>query len=285
MATKGEFTCDPYNFKVTNEMLKAYDELGYFLIRGFFSKEELAKLKKSVEHDRYFDHSFGLSDGEGRKSTTVLWKHPGNDVTGIISRSEKVAGTCEKILGGEVYHYHSKLMTKAARTGGKHIWHQDYGYWYKNGCLFPDMVSVFLPIDKCFQLNGCLEILEGSHKCGRIEHGIRAGQTGADLERVEAIKKVCPHKYVEMEAGDALFFHCNLLHTSGNNDSDSKRWVFIPCYNKKTNNPTFEHHHPRYTPLEKVPDSAIAQCENYDDLSGKVFNDPDEDTTTNHKAA
>ena len=32
-----------------------------------------------------------------------------------------------KVLGGEIYHYHTKLMTKAARTGGKHVWHQDYG--------------------------------------------------------------------------------------------------------------------------------------------------------------
>jgi len=284
MPSKGDFSCDPYNFKVTREMLEAYSQLGYFLIRGFLSKDELVKLKQSVEHERFFRNNIGLSDGEGRKSTSVLWKHPGNDVTGMLSRCEKVAGTCEQVLGGEVYHYHCKLMTKAARTGGKHIWHQDYGYWYKNGCLFPDMMSVFLPIDRSFKENGCLEILEGSHRCGRIEHGMRAGQTGADLERVEQIRKTCPHKFVEMEAGDALFFHCNLLHTSGNNDSDSKRWVLIPCYNAKSNDPIIEHHHPRYTPLKKVPDSAILECDNFDDLSGKVFNEPEEDSTTNPKA-
>ena len=52
--------------------------------------------------------------------------------------------------------------------------------------------------------------------------------------------------------GDALFFHCNLLHHSSDNNSDMRRWVYICTYNKASNNPTLEHHHPRYTPLKKV---------------------------------
>ena len=36
----------------------------------------------------------------------------------------------QTLLGGhEIYHYHSKLMMKEAKTGGAHVWHQDYGYW------------------------------------------------------------------------------------------------------------------------------------------------------------
>lgn len=285
MALPGVFPCDPYRFKVTEEMIAAYNDVGYFLVRGFLSNEELAKVKSAVEHERFMQYAFGLSDGDGKESRLVMWRHPGNDVTGMLARSEKIAGTCEKVVGGEVYHYHTKLMTKAARTGGKHIWHQDYGYWYKNGCLFPDMmISGFIPIDRCYKENGCLEILVGSHKLGRIEHTIRAGQTGADLDRVEEIKKVCSHSYVEMDAGDALFFHPNLLHTSSNNVSDTKRWVLIPCYNRKDNNPLYEHHHPQYTPMEKVKDSEIMNCQNFDDLSGKVFNHPDEDKTVDSRA-
>ncbi len=34
-----------------------------------------------------------------------------------------------QLLGGEeVYHYHTKLMMKEPRTGGAHLWHQDYGF-------------------------------------------------------------------------------------------------------------------------------------------------------------
>jgi ectoine hydroxylase-related dioxygenase (phytanoyl-CoA dioxygenase family) len=38
-------------------------------------------------------------------------------------------------------------------------------------------------------------------------------QAGADLERVEQAKKYFPLDHVQMEPGDVLFFHCNLLHT------------------------------------------------------------------------
>jgi len=34
----------------------------------------------------------------------------------------------------------------------------------------------------------------------------------------------------------------------------------ICCYNAARNNPYKESHHPRYTPLQKVPDSAIREA-------------------------
>ncbi|KAK3605250.1 hypothetical protein CHS0354_037651 [Potamilus streckersoni] len=178
-----------------------------------------------------------------------------------------------KLLGGEVYHYHSKLMCKPPEIGGRHIWHQDYGYWYSNGCLFPDMMTVFFALDDCRKVNGCLQVLEGSHKCGRIDHKLVAGQTGADEERVQYISSVCPHKYVEMNSGDALFFHCNLLHCSSDNSSDKRRWALLSAYNKASNDPIKDHHHPRYTPLNKVDDSEILNCQNFMDASGKDFLD------------
>ena len=66
--------------------------------------------------------------------------------------------------------------------------------------------------------------------------------------------------YVEMEPGDVLFFHSNLLHRSDQNRSDKPRWSMICCYNAARNDPYKEHHHPRYTPLSKVPDSAIREA-------------------------
>ena len=44
-----------------------------------------------------------LADGEGRASRLVLWSHPGNDVTGLIARADKVAGTAEQVSSSEIY--------------------------------------------------------------------------------------------------------------------------------------------------------------------------------------
>ena len=182
-----------------------------------------------------------------------------------------MAGTSAALLGGEVYHYHTKLMMKEPFTGGAFVWHQDYvrrgigdvgsgnarrklhrppalkicsnalaralphpppplvhrpqGYWYKNSCMFPDMLTAFIAVDKCTVDNGCMtvrscrngkqaalpharfspcapgtcashrahaQVLRGSHRAGRIEHIMVGGQTGADMERVGELAKVRP---------------------------------------------------------------------------------------------
>ena len=43
--------------------------------------------------------------------------------------------------------------------------------------------------------------------------------------------------HVEMEPGDALFFHCNLLHRSDQNHSNQRRWAMITSFNQRLNNP------------------------------------------------
>ncbi|XP_021355696.1 uncharacterized protein LOC110451821 [Mizuhopecten yessoensis] len=265
----------PEGFRVTKDMKKNFNDQGYILVKGLFDTEEMKNLRTVFENtDVIKDHGYTVADGQGKNVRMLLWNHPGNDVSGQISRCEKVVNTCEDLLGGEVYHYHSKLIYKDPFTGGSFHWHQDYGYWYHNSCLFPDMLTVFIAIDRCAQSNGCLQILPGSHRCGRIVHDAVHGQTVANTERVCAIETVYPKAYVEMDPGDALFFHCNLLHTSSGNDSADRRWAYLIAYNTKANNPLVPHHHAQYTPLHKVPDSAVRECTNYNDFTGKGFLDP-----------
>jgi ectoine hydroxylase-related dioxygenase (phytanoyl-CoA dioxygenase family) len=115
-------------------------------------------------------------------------------------------------------------------------------------------------VDRATRANGCLQVIEGSHRLGRIDHVLTGDQAGADLERVQAILERLPLVYVEMEPGDVLFFHCNLLHRSAENRSEYPRWSMICCYNAASNDPYKESHHPRYTPLSIVPDSAIPEA-------------------------
>ena len=201
-----------------------------------------------------------LLDSQGASTELALWNHPGDDVFGLVARSARVVDGMERLLGGAVYHYHSKLTMKRPHVGGAWDWHQDYGYWYNNGCLFPDMASVFIAIDPSRRENGCLEVLRGSHRMGRIDHGRVGGQTGADMERVEHAMRVLDRVACEMDPGDALFFHCNTLHASGQNVSEHSRNVLLCCYNRISNDPYKEHHHPRATPLRKVDDGSIKRA-------------------------
>lgn len=241
------------------EQRGAFDRDGYAMVRQFFDPEETVLLQTAIDNDPAIRaHFYNRGDAQGLATKMATWNHPGDSVYGLAARSHKMVDTMEDLLGGEVYHYHSKITAKEPREGGAWEWHQDYGYWYNNGCLFPYMASAMVALDKCTKFNGCLQVLKGSHLLGRIDHGLLDGdQVGADLRRVEEAEKQLELVYCEMEPGDVLFFHCNTLHRSDQNRSDDRRWTLICCYNAARNNPYLEHHHPQYTPLKKVADDEI----------------------------
>jgi hypothetical protein len=237
-----------------------YRRRGFYLARRFFDPDEIDLLRRAAKEDHELDkRSFGRADGEGGTVRLSLWNHPGEGIYGMFARCERMVRSCEKILGGEVYHYHSKMIMKDPKVGGAWTWHQDYGYWYQNGVLMPLLTSVFIAVDPSTRANGCLQVIEGSHHCGRIDHVLTGDQAGADRERVDELLKRLPLIYVEMDPGDAVFFDCNLLHRSDQNRSDQPRWSMICCYNAARNDPYKDSHHPRYTPLKVVPDSAIRE--------------------------
>ena len=134
----------------------------------------------------------------------------------------------EQALGGEVYLYHMKMMLKEPYVGGAWEWHQDYGYWYSNSCLFPYMASCLIAIDRATKENGCLQVISGSHLMGRIDHNKTGDQTGADVARVNLAIKHLKLVYCEMDPGTALFFHSNLLHRSDANRSPNPGGALTP---------------------------------------------------------
>jgi len=246
---------------LNEQQLREYEANGFVIARGMFDDEETGLLRRAAKEDRDLDqHSFGRGDGEGGRVRLSLWNHPGDSLYGMFARCESLVGSAEKLLGGEVYHYHSKMIMKDPRIGGAWTWHQDYGYWYQNGVLAPLLTSAFIAVDAATRENGCLQVIRGSHHLGRIDHQLTGDQAGADPERVREALKRMELLPVEMEPGDTLFFHCNLLHRSDQNHSDQPRWSMICCYNAARNDPYKESHHPRYTPLLKVPDSAIKEA-------------------------
>ncbi|MDB9869542.1 phytanoyl-CoA dioxygenase family protein [Alphaproteobacteria bacterium] len=235
---------------------------GFVIVNNFFNEEETKLLQNaSIQDPSIRNHLYDRADSEGLVTKMIAWNHPDDSIYGVTARSEKIVDTMEDLLGGEVYHYHSKITAKEPFEGGAWEWHQDYGYWYNNGCLFPLMATAMIALDKCTKENGCLQVLSGSNNLGRIDHALlESGQVGVDLKRVDEAKKCLELVYCEMEPGDVLFFHCNTLHRSDKNNSPDRRWTLLCCYNAARNNPFLDHHHPKYTPLKKLPNSAIIEA-------------------------
>jgi ectoine hydroxylase len=245
---------------LSEKQASEFKQHGFVLARGMFDEEEIGLLGRAAREDKALDdHAFAKADGEGGEVRLSLWNHPGDSIYGAFARCVSIVNSAERLLGGEVYHYHSKMIMKDPRVGGAWTWHQDYGYWYQNGVLRPLLCSASIAVDRATKENGCLQVVEGSHELGRIDHKLTGDQAGADMERVVEVLKRFTLVHVEMEPGDVLFFHANLLHRSDQNRSEKPRWSMICCYNAARNDPYKESHHPRYTPLKKLPDSAIKE--------------------------
>ncbi|HWD89270.1 MAG TPA: phytanoyl-CoA dioxygenase family protein [Mucilaginibacter sp.] len=250
---------------LTAAQIADYNRDGYLLVKNFCSKEEIDKLyKTALEDDAMGKNALDLNDLSGKKTRLSLWFTPGNDVFGYLTRSEKMVYSVGQLLQNDsaVCHFHSKLMQKEPKVGGAWEWHQDYGYWYKNQFMFPDqLMSVMIALTPANKANGCLQVIKGSHKIGRVNHGFSGEQVGADMTMVDNSLKTMELVYSELEAGDALFFHSNLLHRSEANLSDYPRWSIISCYSSQSNLAYNETSTSWHTPVDMVPDEAILKWE------------------------
>ncbi|MEX2565993.1 MAG: phytanoyl-CoA dioxygenase family protein [Cyclobacteriaceae bacterium] len=251
----------PFN----KQQAQKYSEDGYLMVPGFCSKEETDKLYSvALEDEAMRQNAMDLNDQSGKKTKLSLWFKPGNDVFGYLTRSEKMVNSVRQLLESEapVCHFHSKLMQKEPKVGGAWEWHQDYGYWYKNQFMFPDqLISVMVALTPANKENGCLQVIRGSHKMGRVNHGFAGEQVGADMVMVENALKSMELVYCEIEPGDALFFHPNLMHRSAANLSDAARWSIISCYNSQSNLAYNETSTSWKEPVDEVPDQAILEWE------------------------
>ncbi len=248
---------------LATEQIQAYHKNGYLVVKKFCSREETDKLyATALQDDAMAKNALDLNDLSGKKTRLSLWFTPGNDVFGYLTRSEKMVNAVAQLLDGEapVCHFHSKLMQKEPRVGGAWEWHQDYGYWYKNQFMFPDqLMSVMVALTTANKENGCLQVIKGSHKLGRVNHGFSGEQVGADMVMVDNALQTMELVYSELEPGDALFFHSNLLHRSEANLSEHPRWSIISCYSLQSNLAYNETSTAWKTPVKIVPDEAILE--------------------------
>lgn len=250
---------------LNREQVQSFHKDGYVIVKNFCSKAEVDRMySTAIEDDAMSKNALLLNDQTGKKTKLSLWFTPGNDVFGYLTRSEKMIHSVAQLLDSKapVCHFHSKLMQKEPKIGGAWEWHQDYGYWYKNQFMFPDqLISVMVALTKANKENGCLQVIKGSHKLGRVNHGFAGEQVGADMTMVNNALQTMEHVYVELEPGDALFFHSNILHRSEANLSDYPRWSIISCYCSQSNLAYNETSTSWKIPVSTVPDIAIEKWE------------------------
>ncbi len=244
---------------MSKEEAHLYARDGYILRKGLLSTDEVEKFRdrarEQLEEEKRSGAVMAKGDKEGKTTFLRMWTKAEDDqYVGCLRGDERMVDLAENAVGKPIYLYSHKMTMKQPNEGGAWEWHQDFGYWYNYGCLAPDMMSIYVALDRATRENGCLQVLKGSHKLGRLDHVRENDQTNVNREHLEAALKRFDHVYVEMDAGDVLVFDGNLLHRSDANRTNTYRWGYICSYNAVENAPFKRvREYGNYEELRKVP--------------------------------
>ncbi len=249
--------------RLTAEERAVFDRDGFVIRRKFVTDAELAPLAEACLGDPEIDGALvGIADSQGNMQEVVTWTDLTQpDMLTVIPRMARFVDASEDLLGRPVYHWHSKLSMKRPGSAGRWDWHQDYAYWYRDGCLTPDMLTITVAVDPAREDNGCMQIIPRSHELGRIDHPSIGKSSAVDPERLAEIQRRYSVVACVMDPGDALFFHGNLLHASGPNQSDGPRTLLHCTYNAISNAPfrTEGQRDHQYSPIPLVGDDVILE--------------------------
>ncbi|WP_116139886.1 phytanoyl-CoA dioxygenase family protein [Trinickia diaoshuihuensis] len=129
--------------------------------------------------------------------------------------------------------HHNCMMTKHPAYGSLTGWHRDARYWSFER---DDLVSTWLAVGTETVRNGGLWFVPGSHAMTFTSERFDAQKFfRADLPENEALLRTAVSP--ELAPGDIVFFHCNTLHSAGQNLSDEVKFSLVFTYHGASNVP------------------------------------------------
>ncbi|MBS37691.1 MAG: hypothetical protein CMO26_17415 [Thiotrichales bacterium] len=225
------------NGPLTPAQCRTFHQQGFLHLPAVMNPQSMLQLNNALQTGGIEFRRIGSLEWAG-------WTDPGDDLLGQLSRFEALVDTAAQLLGEECYHWHTKIVRKPPHCEEQLDWHQDFGSWYKDGCLEPTLVTAVLAVTEANQDNGGLRFLAGSHHLGRLDR-LREGVEdyayfSLNATRLAAIEQRYERICVALAPGDVLLFHCNLLHSSGPNRTADARVLFEVTYNALNNGPVFD---------------------------------------------
>ena len=125
----------------------------------------------------------------------------------------------DQLLGQGRVLFQEMALVKPPRIGSEKPWHQDAAYFrIKDPGL---VVGVWIALDEASAMNGCMEMVPGSHLGGGVPHVHENDFNLCQIipGRVDKAARVA----IEMEPGDALIFHGMIHHYTAPNTSNMRR--------------------------------------------------------------
>lgn len=222
---------------------------GYAIVRGLFSRAEVAKIAtatdqlygEGVAHGRSFRHGNLFYDvAPANRGEPVVrmaqWPSYHQPVLNRVRLDARIARLLDLLVGRDLKQIINQVHWKAPSRLGHFAWHQDSrsrrpASAYRN--LADSYVQTGLAIDPHTPESGCMRFVPGSHLRGDLgmdcsKRALGTAMTKGALSAVGLSEDNAID--VVLEPGDFAMWSPYLVHGSGTNSSNHKRRLYINGY-------------------------------------------------------
>lgn len=188
-----------------------FETEGYQVIANLLDEAWIQRLK--AEQQRFAPKAHSLS-------VQVQLVHRSATIREFVAQGPQL-DIAVQILGPNVCFTHQQYVTKHPDDQHRSNvpWHQDNGYGQLEP---PNDLTVWITLDDCDEVNGCLWVIPRSHNGGLLPHHPEHGLMSADIQETGIS--------LPMHAGDAVIFNSLLLHRSLPNTTSAARVAMYVRY-------------------------------------------------------
>lgn len=142
-----------------------------------------------------------------------------------LAHCDAILDAVEDIIGPDILLWDSNFIIKEPGDRKFVSWHQDLTYW---GLEPDDVVSVWLALSPATPQSGCMRMIPGSHRNGRVEHAATFAEDNI-LSRGQTITAAIDEQAAvdtALRPGQMSLHHGWVFHASHPNASDDRRIGF-----------------------------------------------------------
>lgn len=249
--------------------ISRYRQDGYAIVRGFFSRDEIAAMAEAFDrhwaigmgHGASWRHGnlfyrLGPDAALGKVVRMVQWPAYEDALLDSVRRDPRWLALLAPLIGTNIKQIINQLHWKPpGAAAAEFAFHQDVKSRrprsaYRN--LPHSYVQTGIAVDAHSAANGAMRMYPGSHRLGKIDLGVTGTSLGqAMAEHQLEAAGLDPAKLVDLdlEPGDVALWNVFTIHGSGSNTTPGDRRFYINGYVRAEDcdrgEVTFEHGRPR----------------------------------------
>ena len=239
-----------------NSEQKFFKKNGYLIKKNLINKKTIDKINKVVNEvvakekqknkkkdnngtQSYDNYHFVYNSNSSKNKEILRLNNPQNrhKIFYDLSRNKKIISIVKKLIGGSVRFHLGKLNFKLPnkKKGSEVGWHQDWAFYPHTN---DDLIAIGIYLEDCYEKNGPLKVIPGSHKLKIFDHhqnGYFVGKINTKKEKINTKKSVS----LVGAAGSVTFHHVRTLHSSALNLTKNFRPLLLYGYSSVDSWPVY----------------------------------------------